>query len=79
MYKSSHITPKNCNFTFVKSTITIYKDFKSCLAPVMRRVCTCKVKAGQREEILDIVMSQFYHDQTDQSPATYPIDRHAES
>lgn len=51
----------------------------SCLASMMRPVCTCEVKAGKREEILDVVMSQFYHDQADQSPAMSHTDRHAES
>lgn len=31
---------------------------------------TCRVKACKREEILDVVVSQFHHDQADQSPAT---------
>lgn len=38
---------------------------------------TCKVKASEREEVLDVVMSQFHHDQADQSPATYHTDINA--
>lgn len=34
-----------------------------------RWVCTCEVKASKREEVLDIVMTQFHYDQADQSPA----------
>lgn len=30
---------------------------------------TCEVKACKRKEILDIVVSQFHHDQADQCPA----------
>lgn len=42
-----------------------------------RIVCTCEVKASEREEVLDVVMSQFHHDQADQSPTMYHTDRHA--
>ena len=38
---------------------------------------TCKVEASEGEEVLDVVMSQFHHDQADQSPATHHTDTHA--
>lgn len=42
-------------------------------------MCTCEVKASEREEVLDVVMSQFHHNQADQSPATNNTERHAGS
>lgn len=37
-------------------------------------VHTCEVKASEREEVLNAVMSQFHHGQANQSPATYQTD-----
>lgn len=36
---------------------------------------TCEVKACEREEVFYVVMSQFHHDQADQSPATQKTDQ----
>lgn len=33
--------------------------------------CTCEVKASEREEIFNVVMSQFHHDQADQGPTIH--------
>lgn len=36
---------------------------------------TCEVEACEREEVFYVVMSQFHHDQADQSPATQKTDQ----
>lgn len=40
------------------------------LGSVFWRARTCEVQASERNEVLDIVISQFHHDQADQKPAT---------
>lgn len=34
-----------------------------------KKGCTCEVKSSEWNKVLDVVMSQFDHNQTDQSPA----------
>ena len=56
----------NANQQFVYVNIL---DLRSCLGSLLMCVSTCEVEASEREEVLDVVMSQFHHDQADQSPA----------
>lgn len=52
--------------------------FKQMILNIQKGVVrTCKVKAGDGEEVLDVVMGQFHHRQADQSPAAYHTDRRA--
>lgn len=58
--------PKIFPCTFIKNaSLTFREAFR-----IFWRACTCKVQASERNEVLDIVISQFHHDQADQKPAT---------
>ncbi len=37
---------------------------RNLLTP-LTQIITCEVKASERKEVLDVVMSQFHHDQAD--------------
>lgn len=57
--------PKIFPCTFIKNaSLTFREAFR------IGRARTCEVQASERNEVLDIVISQFHHDQADQKPAT---------